>query len=88
MKKLIEATSESYDVTIYDGGLRYHYDFPDGMTVGEIATDFLHGYDADGEVKFEMSFSADDETVYAKGHPNEEAEICDPTRDQASVWTA
>jgi hypothetical protein len=88
MKKLTQATSESHDVSIYDGGVRYYYEFPDGMTVGEIATDFLHGYDGTGEIQFEMTFSADDETVYAKGFPNVEAEICDPTSDEASLWTA
>ena len=88
MKKLIESNCESYDVSIYDGGVRYYYDFPEGMTVGEIATDFLGGYDGTGEIQFEMTFSRNDETIYAKGYPNEEAEICDPTRDEASQWTA
>lgn len=81
--------SEDYDVEINDGGVTYYYALDEDMTVEEIATEFLLGYDGTGkDVRFELYFPADGDKFYAEGRPNEAARIYRPVGQEADQWLA
>ena len=74
--KMQQATQESYDVRVYDGGCLYYLDFPknvEEMTPQEVADDFLEKYDGVEEVEFSVTFTCDESEYNFIGMPGESA---------------
>ena len=74
--KMLQATQESHDVIIYDGGCVYYLDFPEGtdeMSPQQVADDFLEKYDGEQEVEFSITFACDDSEYNFNGIPGKRA---------------